>query len=340
MPAGERWDQCIANRTFKAKVIALVIQTLPKLLDLSSGRTLVIDYAGPPHEYRLQDGQLQTRLLDGLLPLGEADIKFTRYAELYRDLLVDSVDGDSIPIALLHNEASLSDLTGGSMRAEDLAEAPPRVCIYRMTTRVEPPARKAKGEPAAKEPHVRTFEYVNIPVLYLGLRDVIMQCTGRLGSPTHERQYMSMLLALIGLTGTDYTRGMPQLSGKSVFHLMPDIWMQLMRSYNPLSGQLDVDSATDGVVAAVYAAKYATHVKAPPFSLHSVLEILHGSKLSQRTRDSLPSVARIACTVRNVNWLILYWRQPLLAPNPLTSEAGVPKFGYVKQRGCVAYAAE
>jgi hypothetical protein len=201
-----------------------------------------------------------------------------------------------------------------------------------MTTRIEP---KAKDEPSK-----RTFEYVNLPALYAGLRDIVAQCIGRASSPTHEAHYMSMLLALIGLTGTDFTRGMPQLSGKSVFHLMPDVWMPLMRSYNPHSGQLDVPSATDTVVAGLYSAKYATHIRAPPPTLHHALQTLRECKLSQRTKDSLPSADRVACTVRNVNWLLLYWRQPLLVPDPLTTEAGVPRFGYVKRKGCVAYSAE
>ena len=332
VPSGERWEQCIANRTFKAKIIQLVVQTLPRLLDLSRGRALVIDYAGVPSEYTKADGQLHTRTLDTLLPLGEADVKFTRYADLYQDLWVDSVDGDSIPIALLHSEACLRDLTSGTMREGDLTAPPPRVAIYRMTTRVEP---KEEGEVSR-----RTFEYVSVPALYQGLRDVLAQCIGRIASPSHEAHYMSMLLALIGLTGTDYTRGMPQLSGKSVFHLMPDVWMALMRSYDPFSGQLDVHGATDTLVAALYAAKYATHVRSVPPTLHHVLETLHGAKLSQRTRDSLPSAERMVCTVRNVNWLLLYWREPLLVPDPLTVESGVAKFGYVKRRGCVAYSAE
>jgi hypothetical protein len=332
VPSGERWEQCIANRTFKAKVIGLVVQTLPALLNLTNDRCLIIDYAGVPTKYTLLAGQLHAETLDTLLPLGEADVKFTRYADLYQDLLVDSVDGDSIPIALLHNEACVRDLTSGTMRVADLTHAPPRIAIYRMTTRIEP---KAKDEPSK-----RTFEYVNLPALYAGLRDIVAQCIGRASSPTHEAHYMSMLLALIGLTGTDFTRGMPQLSGKSVFHLMPDVWMPLMRSYNPHSGQLDVPSATDTVVAGLYSAKYATHIRAPPPTLHHALQTLRECKLSQRTKDSLPSADRVACTVRNVNWLLLYWRQPLLVPDPLTTEAGVPRFGYVKRKGCVAYSAE
>ena len=353
-PSGERLDQCIANRTFKAKVIAMVIQSLPRLLKLAEGQSLIVDYAGCPDEYRMHQGVLQTRSLSELSPLGEADVKFTRYAELYRDLLVDSVDGDSIPIALLYHESAIADLTGGSMQTEDLSEAPPRICIYRMTTRVadadtkkrkaEPieraDCRAAKPEKAEKDPvKRRTFEYVHIPMLYHALKDIIAQCVGRLQSPSHDAQHMSMLVALIGLTGTDYTRNMPQISGRSLFNFLSDVWLPLMRSYNPMTGQLDVDSATDNLVSCIYACKYATHVGTAP-SLHSVLEALHGSKLSQRTRDSLPTVARVQCTARNVNWLIRYWRQPTLVPDPLQNEGGVALYGFVKRRGVVAYAAE
>ena len=329
-PSGEKWAQCIANRVFKSKVIALVIQTLPKLLDLA-GRTLIIDYAGPPVEFTVQDGHLQSRRMDTLLPLGEADVKFTRYADLYRELLVDSVDGDSVPIALLHHEAAVRDLTGGSMRREDLSGAPPSVCIYRISTRVsdDSPGKRKRRE----------FEYVNIPALYGSLRDAVLQCTGRMASPTHGAHCMGMLLALIGLTGTDYTRNLPQVSGKTVFNLLPDLWLPLMRSYSPATGQMDVALAADHVVARVYASKYATHVKSGPATLSGVLDALQASKLSQRTRDALPTAARVACTVRNVNWLIRYWREPGLTPDPLETEGGVATFGFVKRGGVVGYVA-
>ena len=337
-PSGDRWDQCISNRTFKAKVIAMVIDKLPGLLQLKPDQTLIIDYAGSPKEYRAgldpTKTPLEVRELPELMALGEADIKFTRYADLFKDLLVDSVDGDSIPIALIHHEACIRELTMGSMDPDDLAESPPRICIYRITTRVadDPPSKKRSNEGAAR----RTFEYVSIPSLYHTLRDVCAQCMDRMQSPSHTQHLMCMVLALIGLTGTDFTRNMPQLSGRSVFGLLPDIWMNLMSSYDTLTGQLDVERA-DRLVACIYAAKFATHVKTSPVTLHHVFEALHRSKLSQRTRDTLPSVPRIVCTIRNVNWLIRYWREPTNVPNPLLQEEGVATFGFVKRKGVVAY---
>jgi hypothetical protein len=360
-PSGERWDQCIANRTFKSKVIAMVIDRLPNLLALKEGQTLIIDYAGCPKEFRAgAGGNIEVRELPELVPLGEADVKFTRYADLFKDLLVDSVDGDSIPIALLHHEACYKDLTMGSMLADDLIEAPPRICIYRITTRVDKePKKEPNKEPKKRKAPLpecevtevqleaspeketqksrRTFEYVNIPQLHSAIREVFAQSMGRLQSPTHSQHLMSMLLALIGLTGTDFTRNMPQLSGRSVFGFLPDLYLPLMRSYDPATGQLDVDSATDRLVACLYSTKYATHIRAPPASLHHVFEALHHSKLSQRTRDTLPSVGRVVCTVRNVNWLLKYWRDATCVPSPLLQEGGVPTFGFLKRNGVVAY---
>ena len=163
---------------------------------------------------------------------------------------------------------------------------------------------------------------------------------GRLQSPTHSQHFMSMLIALIGLTGTDFTRNMPQLSGRAVFGLLPDLWLALIQTSDPQTGQMSVQGGTDSLVARIYACKYATHVKAPPTTLHHVFEALHHSKLSQRTRDSLPSVPRVACTVRNANWLLRYWRTPTCVPNPLQQDEGVATFGFVKRKGVVAYSAD
>jgi hypothetical protein len=90
-------------------------------------------------------------------------------------------------------------------------------------------------------------------------------------------------------------------------------------------------------VARVYASKYHSHIKGGPASLRGVLDTLQSSKLSQRTRDALPSAGRVACTVRNVNWLIRYWREPTLTPDPLESVGGVATFGFVKRGGVVGY---
>lgn len=153
VPQGERWQSCICNRTFKSKVIQLVIDRLTRHLPLGPGQSLVIDYQGPPVRYYAGGQETMT----GLGPLGEADVKFVRYAALYDKLQVDSVDGDSVPIALLHMERG-----GGG-----------QISILRLETRVGPrasaggasaPAGRGAGKPR------RVYEHVHVRLLYDALR--------------------------------------------------------------------------------------------------------------------------------------------------------------------------
>ena len=86
VPQGERWQQCIANRTFKSKVIQLVIDQLTgSMIELGEGQSLIIDYQGHPTRY-LRGGESMT--MSGFKPLGEADVKFTRYADMFDKLQV------------------------------------------------------------------------------------------------------------------------------------------------------------------------------------------------------------------------------------------------------------
>ena len=78
-PSGSHWEQCISNRTFKAKIIALVIDRLPGLLRLLPGQTLIIDYKGHPVAYTCSasdplSGELQVQEVTALKPLGEAQL--------------------------------------------------------------------------------------------------------------------------------------------------------------------------------------------------------------------------------------------------------------------------
>jgi len=63
-----------------------------------------------------------------------------------------------------------------------------------------------------------------------------------------------------------------------------------------------------------------------------VLADLHGSTIAARTKESLPSVERVACTVRNANWVLAYWTcDP--APDPIQ-----PAFGFrLLPSGCPEY---
>jgi len=340
VPRGQEWVGCIANRTFKTRVIELVLLRLPSLLlKERPGKRLIIDY----HQPISYESATEWAPLLHMATMGEADVKFVRYTEDFPKLLVDSIDGDSVPIALLHHERKL--------RAQ---ECPGRVSICRIKIKLEPDAgakRKAESEAGAKRkaeseakqgkgerarPAPREHEYVDIQLLYQALRAAALQSSGRVRAPAHEGHEMAMLVALIGLTGTDFSRGLPQVSGKSVYNMLPSLWPSLLAVYDPPSGQLRVDEAVNILVAKVYSEKFAKHCPSSAGKrggLAGVLASLKASSLGARVRDSIPSPARVECTLQNANWVLQYWTCAATYPNPIS-----PQFGFKMHKGRPTYA--
>ena len=325
VPEGERWTQSISNRVFKTRVIDLVLLRLPELLlRHKPKRRLIVDYQKPV-EYRFdpKEDRLAMQVLEDLPVMGEADIKFTRFADRYGKLMVDSIDGDSIPIALMHHELRLRRAT-----------PPPMVSVLRLELRVpghhEEPVKKRDAEGSKKRPP-RTYEYVNVHALFEGLKQSIAQSNGPVRIPTHAGHEISMLIGLIALTGTDFTRNLPQMSGKSVYGWLPDIWPTLAAAYHPGMCCLVQERAVNELVALLYRTKFPKHARALG-SLQGVLDDLQQSSIAARTKECLPSLERVACTVRNANWVLAYWTcEP--APDPIQAQ-----FGFrLLAGGCPAY---
>ena len=337
VPHGEGWAAAISNRSFKAKVIELILLSLPGwLLKDRPEKRLVVDYTAPTAMHWDPERRLVVRQeVDGLPPLGEADVKFTRYADLYQRLMVDSIDGDSVPIALMHHERCLAVET-----------SPPRVSIYRLELREREPARpkedkrsaagkRKSPDPPAEKPEPRpkrAYEYVDVQCLYEALRTAVLQSIGRTHLPLHAGHEIRMLIALICLTGTDFSRGLPQISGRTVYDLLPRIWMTLVLSYDPAVDLLRPEDGADRLVALLYHEKFPKHAPSRR-GLRAVLAELGASAISQRTKDTLPSPERIEATVRNVNWVLQYWRCGA-CPDPVDAA-----FGYRRtQQGLTQYA--
>lgn len=317
VPRGEDFTRCISNRTFKSKVIQLVIHRLTTNLKCSDDQCLVIDYAGPPVRHYARSAKKKPEPVPNLNGnLGEADVKFVAYADLFPRLQVDSVDGDTLPIALLQMERGHSGL----------------ISVLRLQTRVKgaedcPPAAK-------KQKTGRQYEYVDVRALYeyLVCMAVPQSVAGSSLVTSHVGHEISMLVCLIGLSGTDFTRGLPLVSGKTLYDFLPDLWMRLCRCYIPSSRKLAPETALELLVPRIYHKKFSNH--APDSDLGVVMESLQQSKLSGKTKERLPSPEVLLCTVKNVNWLLRYWHE-LCPPDPVQ-----PEFGFCRTRtGAVAFEA-
>lgn len=111
-------------------------------------------------------------------------------------------------------------------------------------------------------------------------------------------------------------------------HLTPAA-QALSSSFDTERGQLDEQRAQELLVARLYGAVFAAHVCGAR-GVRGVLAALQKSKLSERTKQALPSRDYIDTSVRNANWIVLYWGGDRREESP--------EFGYRRDGRHVLYA--
>lgn len=248
-------------------------------------------------------------------------------------MAVLATDGDFIPIALL------------------LPEQIP-IYILRIEKRVDgahpPPLPDHSHSGGSGRKSVGGgMEWVDIRGLRAELlkRNVITL----MGTPAADPHLpgISPLLVLIALTGTDYSRNLPSIGPKTILkkHGLTSA-LRLARSAlvlapaaaeataaaesaaphdRPLPHRLhllDVDAAAHSLVASLYASMYHQHTlsnggggqhRGPSPRFTSLLELLcRNTRIAEKTRARLPSLAQVRTTLRNANFLLQYWRGLLI----------------------------
>lgn len=283
------WDRFILNRKFKTRVIQMVISKIPLLLKMTERETLIIDYKGAPSLYGGPQ-KLHGASIEEYGAIGEADLKFFRYAERFGNLLVVSTDSDYIPISLIRLETN---------QRNDKPE--PRIIIQRLRVG----EANGDGKQSSKK---RAFEYVDVNLLKVGLCKVV-QTASHSFVQMHDTDSFCMakiccLIALFG--GTDFSRGMPQIGPKRVWDILQEITKTLAKCFDEELYQLDKQLTQEILISKIYATIFAAHTMGTR-GLHNTLRALQYSKLSERTKQSLPTVDYIGTSIANANWIISYW---------------------------------
>jgi hypothetical protein len=245
---------------------------------------------------------------------GEADLKFAGWARrLGVPMAADAIDGDFVPIGLLN--------------------AGRQIAICRLMV--------------GGEVGVRATEWIDVDLLRTGMSIAMVQMAVPPIVPWRDWQ-LHCLVALIALTGTDFSRNLPLLKPKRLWTMLPtvlpvllrcfrlsepeDHWLlpeeslivpsdefgQIMQCRYP---QIDVKHAVDLLVSAIYKGLFPCHTGEIVSSFEPTMAKLRSSRLADRTKQLLPSEARATCTMRNVNFLLLYWT----AANPNSMAQG---FGF------------
>jgi hypothetical protein len=230
---------------------------------------------------------------------GEADIKFASWCKLLsQPMAVEAIDGDFLPIAMASCEGDVA------VRRYKIGDG-------------------------------HNYEWVHIPTLRDGMASIIHGTKPeQILSTVKDRANWELecLLALIGITGTDYSRGIPLIKPKKLWLIMPKILPILANECfhsNNARPQLVPEVAAEAMYSVIYANVFASHVHNSS-DFHAVMASLQSSKLSAKTKQSLPSFERAECTIRNINFILAYW-------TGLRPESMDAQYGFCEQGGQVKF---
>ncbi|EKX34915.1 hypothetical protein GUITHDRAFT_118959 [Guillardia theta CCMP2712] len=290
----DNWEDAIRNRLFKSRVIDYVKTNLHKHLTLAAHQRLIIDHNSTPVVH-LPNGTCQDFELPHAGLKGESDVKFTSYTHL-GNLLIDAIDGDYVPMAMVHLE--------NLARAGTPEASLPQIAIYRMRVRAGAAAPASASEPK--------YEYVHINRMAQELcDDVARHCPGC-------RNACTVLASFAILTGCDYTQGLPTIGPTRVWCNRERV-IPLLSTLRGGQEAHDRDVATLSLAcpvlyAAVYERRVSVRVNQSAYAGLGVGEMEDRAYLRSNARNSL--------------WTLHYWNAETDHPDPYSNT-----FGYKRARG-------
>ena len=261
-----KWMEAIMNPHFKNKVIQLVCDSIPHLVRGAEGCRLIIDWQSiEVYEYD-GEGFIASSAAEPASTVGEADIKFPYWMRrLQTPMLIEATDGDYIPIAL-------------GLKSVDIHH----------------PVAILKGRREDKP------EFIDIDTLHSCLKTAFLRASRGKGSGGHCWE-IKLFIALLGLSGTDFTRNLPLVSPVKIWQCLP-----LVAQTFSMQGDTAIDQAQGKrIVELLYSEVYPKHID--PYSRQSIWHQAQVSKLGARNKALIPTDARIRCTLRNLNFLMEYW---------------------------------
>ena len=284
MPA--EWRESIMNPWFKHRVLELVCTNVPRLISPPEGSKLIVDWETVV-QYTYTAEEPEVAVLENA-PIGEADLKFPRWMQaLQCPMLVEATDGDYIPIAFGLKAAGF-DYPIAILKAWRHEQGHEFVCVDRLYDFI-----RRKFHAAARAPGPEWWE-------------------------------VKLFIALLGLSGTDFTRNLPLVSPAKMWASLPLI----VRTFQ-MEDDVRIHMAQGKrLVELLYAEAFPKHIDC--FAHQSVWTQAQASKLGQRNKALIPTDRRIECTLRNVNFLLAYWLR-FAAPER------IEEYGFRLEGGGVAW---
>ena len=303
----ENWSAAMRNRTFKVKVIQLIVNNIRLHYEKDDSmtrhnKTVIVDFIGDP----IVIGTPR-ELPDLSGKRGECDIKAFSWM-CYGPLLIVSTDGDFMAISLVQLERIVLQ-----------TQRQHNIYLLRMKTNVDPPGKHQRNGVAKRE-----YEYVDM-LRVLSWLNKQMQTSGFSGSPAKN------FAAMVACTGCDFAMNLPNIGPK-----------KLWDARNSFS-RVDVTTPEGLLVALsrVYYKMYESKL-APIPGMHVNNHDLDSSsrmyakvsdyikantKISERVQDRTWKAPRMTAHVRNAHWTLQYWSELQNFPDPMSGLFGFERKG-------------
>ena len=327
----------LMNRDFKIKLVEMICERAPPLIQAQmppKGCEFIIDYKRAV----LYSAQSIPRVMDEIKPMGESDVKFCRYVDLYGSALVHAIDGDYLAIALLYY----------TQRAPHFG-SDNQIHIYRqLSSFPEAKPSDAKRQKKAAEPEPKKKKrkiikcWVDVQLLYITLMQSVWQSVGSARALINEQTQQPFTNAdavhavvfLMLLAGTDFSRPLPWLGPRRLWDNLPQVTCSLLNAA-AVTTPLDPAVAVDWVVAKLYRLVFVKHCGDSGHTYDQTYRALQHSKLSLSVKNKFASRAQLETTVRNLGWVMEYWK----THNGLAETALDGRHGYMRcpTKGAITY---
>jgi hypothetical protein len=277
----EDWNAAMRNRIFKIAVIQFIVKNI-KLHYRNFDKTVIVDWVGVPVVLgrQLQEDArvLPDCVVDTESKRGECDIKAFAWTG-WGPTLIESTDGDFIPLALLQT-------------AKDQSK---RIYLERIHTRI---SKKRTAEGTTK----RKMEFVDISSLHTHVKTLL---------PDHAIETLAMLIAL---TGCDFCNSMPVVGPGKLWatrHLFRSIDVSseagalaaISHAYTKNFATRVVTKKPSEITASASSPEHAARVYDT-----TVSHIQRNLNISSQIRDRIWPVTHMQNHVRNAMWTVLqYW---------------------------------
>jgi hypothetical protein len=313
----------LMNRIFKVKLIQMLCERLPTFVKLSEGQKFIIDYKTVVcFEYNEHsETQSIPILITDMKPMGESDVKFTRYIEKFGNALVHAIDGDYMIIALLYYAKFGLKTTNKMYIYRQCQKSYDTLVGEKVNTKRKIQNREEEYNEyeisSSKITHAKEKKrkcWIDMQMIYVCLLEAFQQSLHKEGSVLSrffdagniekvQHDYIHAMVFLVLCAGTDFSRQLPLIGPQRLWDMLPLFSLYLVDAIR----DKDIDSILNVCISKIYQQVFSKHIKSRSLNWKTVYENLSNSTLSPKTKSRFPNQEQLTVTIKNILWVMQYW---------------------------------